>query len=219
MSQAALVVAIDGPAASGKGTIARRLAAEFSLAYLDTGSLYRQVAFLVLEAGGEPTDEADALAAAKAVAGRDIEDDKLRNQLVADAASKVAAIPALRTALVDFQKEFGRNPPDIDGVASNGAVIDGRDIGTVIFPDAPVKLFVSASAEERARRRHLELLDRGNEASFGDILTEVKERDARDEARPISPLMPAADAHLLDTTDLSIEAAFEAAKSIVAAAF
>ncbi len=215
-----MIVAIDGPAASGKGTIARRLADHFGLAYLDTGSLYRKTAFLVLEAGGNPADEEDAGIAARAVMNHQIADGDLRTQEVADAASKVATIPAVRAALIEAQKEFGRNPPNLpDGTAPRGAVVDGRDIGTVIFPKAPVKLFVTASAEERARRRHLELLDRGQEATFAAILAEVKERDERDRSRAISPLMPASDAHLLDTTDLSIEAAFEAARDIAAAAF
>ena len=214
-----VIIAIDGPAAAGKGTIARALAAHFGCAYLDTGSLYRKTAYLVLQAGKDPTNESDALKAAQAISTTEIQDGDLRNQRVADAASLVAAIPGVRAALVEFQQDFGRNPPDLDGNPAKGAVVDGRDIGTVIFPDAPVKLFVTASAEERARRRHLELLDAGKGSSFAEILAEVKIRDARDEERPISPLIPAADAHLLDTTDLSIEAAFEAARDIVAAAF
>ena len=213
------IIAVDGPAAAGKGTIARALAAEFGLAYLDTGSLYRKTGYLVLESGGDPTNKEDAEKAARAVAQAEIPDEVLRTQEMAGAASKVAAIPAVRAALVEVQQAFGQHPPDVDGKPAKGAVVDGRDIGTVIFPAASAKLFITASAEERARRRHLEMLDRGKSASFSDILAEVKDRDARDEARPISPLTPAADAHLLDTTDLSIEAAFEAARVIVAAAF
>ena len=220
MTKAPFIVAIDGPAASGKGTIARRLADHFGFAYLDTGTLYRKTAFLVLEAGGDPLNEDEALAAAKGAVGRQVADGDLRTQEVADAASKVAAIPAVRGALMDAQREFGANPPVLASDSpAKGAVVDGRDIGTVIFPAAPVKLYVSASPEERARRRHLELLDRGQEVSFSAILAEVRERDERDQSRAISPLKPAPDAHLLDTTDLSIETAFEAARDLVAAAF
>jgi len=220
MSDAPFIVAIDGPAASGKGTIARRLADEFELAYLDTGSLYRKTAYLVLEAGGDPANEDDAVAAARAVMGHEVADDLLRTREVSDAASKVSAIPGVRAALVEVQRSFGEHPPSLAGGApAKGAIVDGRDIGTVIFPEALVKLYVVASPEERARRRHLELHDRGQAADFADILADVKARDERDATRDISPMKPAPDAHLLDTTDLSIEAAFEAARDIVAAAF
>jgi cytidylate kinase len=215
-----VIVAIDGPAASGKGTIARRLAQEFGLAYLDTGSLYRKTAFLVLEAGGDPSNNDDAVTAAKAVSGHPVADEALRTREVSEAASIVSAIPAVRAALVEVQKNFGQNPPILeDGTPAKGAIVDGRDIGTVIFPDADVKLYVTASPEERARRRHLELHDRGEEAGFAEILADVRARDERDASRDISPMKPAEDAHLLDTTDLSIEAAFEAARDIVAAVF
>jgi len=215
-----MIAAIDGPAASGKGTIARRLAQEFGLAYLDTGSLYRKTAFLVLEAGGDPSNNDDAVMAAKAVSGHPVADEALRTREVSEAASIVSAIPAVRAALIEVQKNFGQNPPVLeDGTPANGAIVDGRDIGTVIFPDADVKLFVTASPEERARRRHLELHDRGEEAGFAEILADVRARDERDTNREISPMKPAQDAHLLDTTDLSIEAAFEAARDIVAAVF
>ncbi len=214
-----MIVAIDGPAASGKGTIARLLSAHFNLAYLDTGSLYRKVGFLVLEQGGDPSRPEDAIAAAKAMPGKSIDDGLLRNQEVADAAARVAAIPGVRDALIDFQRKFGQQPPNLpDGKLAKGAVVDGRDIGTVIFPDADVKLYITASPEERARRRHQELIDRGISANFAEVLAEVRARDALDANRPVSPLKQAEDAHLLDTTDLSIEAAFEAARDIVAAA-
>lgn len=220
MSETPFIVAIDGPAASGKGTIARGLADEFGLAYLDTGSLYRKTAYLVLEAGGDPANEEDAVAAAKAVMSHEVADDLLRTREVSDAASKVSAIPGVRAALVEVQRSFGERPPSLPGgEPAKGAIVDGRDIGTVIFPEARVKLYVVASPEERARRRHLELHDRGQAADFTDILTDVKARDERDATRDISPMKPAPDAHLLDTTDLSIEAAFEAARDIVAAAF
>jgi len=214
-----MIVSIDGPAASGKGTIARALAAEFDLAYLDTGSLYRMTAYLVLEAGGDPANSNDAISAARAVAGHTIVDEALRTREVADAASKLAAIPEVREALVTYQRDFGRSPPALEnGAPAKGAIVDGRDIGTVIFPEADVKLYVSASPEERARRRHLELVDRGQPTEFAEVLAEVKERDRRDAERDISPMKPAQDAHLLDSTDLSIEAAFEAARELVAAA-
>jgi len=220
MSDAPFIVAVDGPAASGKGTIARRLADEFGLAYLDTGSLYRRTAYLVLEAGGDPASEDDAVAAAKSVMGHEVADAMLRTREVSDASSIVSAIPGVRAALVEVQRSFGTHPPALpDGAPAKGAIVDGRDIGTVIFPDAPVKLYVVASPEERARRRHLELHDRGQAADFAEILADVKARDERDASRAISPMKPAADAHLLDTTDLSIEAAFEAARDLVAAAF
>jgi cytidylate kinase len=220
MSGKHVIVAIDGPAASGKGTIARRLADEFGLAYLDTGSLYRKTAYLVLEEGGDPADESDAVAAAKSVMSHDVADEYLRTREVSDAASIVSAIPGVRAALVEVQRHFGEHPPSLaDGSAAKGAIVDGRDIGTVIFPGAEVKLFVTASPEERARRRHLELHDRGQAADFTEILADVKARDERDASRAISPMKPADDAHLLDTTDLSIEAAFEAARELVAAAF
>ncbi len=218
MAAAPIIVAIDGPAAAGKGTIARRLAAHFNLAYLDTGSLYRQVGFLVLEAGGDPSEGEDAVAAARAIFGRSFEDQRLRTQAVADAAARVAAIPEVRAALIEAQRRFGTTPPLLpDGKPPKGVVVDGRDIGTVIFPEAGIKLFITASPEERARRRHQELMDRGISANFGEVLEEVRARDELDATRPVSPLKQASDAHLLDTTDLSIEAAFEAARDIVAA--
>jgi len=215
-----MIVAIDGPAASGKGTIARALAREFGFAYLDTGSLYRKTAYLVLESDGDPSSLEDAVAAARVVSEQTVPDDALRTRTVAEAASRVAAIAEVRAVLVDMQRDFGIDPPALaDGALAQGAVVDGRDIGTVIFPNADVKLFITASPEERARRRHLELVDRGQATEFATILSEVRARDERDASRPISPMKPAADAHLLDTTDLSIEAAFEAARDIVAAAF
>ena len=193
-------VAIDGPAAAGKGTLARALAAHFGFAYLDTGLLYRAVGAGVL-AGGTP------IAVARALDPADLENDALRTQAVADAASQVAVVPEVRAALVAFQRDFARR----DG----GAVLDGRDIGTVICPDAAVKLFVTASPDVRAERRYLELVARGITADRSAILAEVLARDARDQDRATAPLVAAADATLIDTSDLSAEAAARQAIAVV----
>lgn len=193
------VIAVDGPAAAGKGTIARALAREFGLRHLDTGLLYRAVGRRVL-AGEDP------VAAARALTEADLAGDDLRSAAVAEAASRVAAIPAVRQALVETQRAFAATPP--------GAVIDGRDIGTVICPDADVKLFVTASPETRARRRWLELQQRGERLDYDTVLADVLARDERDRTRATSPLKPAPDAHLLDTTNLSIDAAVAEAVAI-----
>jgi cytidylate kinase len=204
----ALLVAVDGPAAAGKGTLARRLAAALGLPYLDTGLLYRAVGRRVLDAGADPRDAAIAEAAARALAPADLDRADLRGPMADMAASAVAAIPAVRAALLDFQRDFGR---------AHGAVLDGRDIGTVVFPDAPVKLFVTASVAERARRRFLELLARGVTADPAQVEAEIRDRDAQDANRPVAPLKPATDALLLDTTALDAEAAFAAALALVRA--
>ena len=193
-------VAIDGPAAAGKGTISKAVAAHFGFAHLDTGLLYRAVGAKVL-AGAEP------VAAARALDPADLADDALRTPAVAQAASEVAVIPDVRAALVDFQKAFARR--------EGGAVLDGRDIGTVICPDAEAKLFVTASAECRAERRYQELLGRGTQTSFDTVLADVKARDARDSSRATAPLVAAGDAVVLDTSDLSIEEAVAAAVAVV----
>ena len=200
------IVAIDGPAASGKGTLARRLAATLGLPYLDTGLLYRAVGRRVLDAGGDPADPAIAEAAARALAPADLGRADLRGPEADRAASLVAAIPAVRTALLDFQRSFGR---------ARGAVLDGRDIGTVIFPEAPAKLFVTASVEERARRRWRELTGRGVAADPEAVRQDIRDRDALDAARAAAPLRPADDAVMLDTTALDADAAFAAALAIV----
>ncbi|WP_421707452.1 (d)CMP kinase [Algihabitans sp.] len=205
------VIALDGPAASGKGTLARRLAEAFDLAYLDTGSLYRAVGARLLAEGADPQDGEVAAGAAEALSPSDLQRPDLRSQAVGAAASVVAAQPRVRQALLDFQRNFAAQPPD--GLA--GAVLDGRDIGTVVCPDAPVKIYVVASPEVRAERRHRELIARGESSIYPQVLAEIRERDARDSARSTAPLKPADDAVLLDTSELDIEAAFEAAKRIV----
>ena len=201
-----LVVAIDGPAAAGKGTLARRLAAALGLPYLDTGLLYRATGRRVLDREADPHDAAIAVAEAAALRPEDLARPDLRGPAADMAASTVAAIPAVRAALLDWQREFGRR---------HGAVLDGRDIGTVVFPEAPVKLFVTASPEERGRRRWLELQSRGIAADAAQVEAEIRARDAQDAARPVAPLKPAADALLLDTTRLDAEAAFAAALALV----
>lgn len=204
-----LVIAVDGPAAAGKGTLARRLAAHLGLPYLDTGLLYRATGRRVLDHGGDPADPADAAKAAASLQPKDLERLDLRGPLADDAASKVAAIPAVRAELLDFQRRFGR---------LGGAVLDGRDIGTVVFPDAQVKLFVTASPEERARRRHAELAARGAAPSLAQVAAEMQARDARDSAREAAPLCAAPDAVTLDTSTLDADAAFMAALRIVESA-
>jgi cytidylate kinase len=201
------VIAVDGPAASGKGTLARRLAAHYGLAYLDTGSLYRATALAVMLAGGDPSDEAAAVEAAQTLDPVRFTDEQLRSPGAGEAASKVAAIPAVRTALLDLQRSVASKIP--------GAVLDGRDIGTVVCPDADAKLFVTAAPETRAQRRHLEHLGRGEDISYDEVLADIRRRDERDSGRAVAPLAPAADAHLLDTTELGIEAAFQAALDLV----
>ena len=200
------VVAVDGPAAAGKGTLARRLARELGLPYLDTGALYRAVGRRVLDAGGDPSDAAVAEAAARSLRTADLHHPGLRSPETDGAASRVAALPVVRAALLDFQRDFA---------ARDGAVLDGRDIGTVVFPDAGAKLFVTASLEERARRRWLERTDRGEAVSLDAVAAGMAERDARDAHRDAAPMTPAADAALLDTTRMDAETAFAAAVAIV----
>lgn len=198
-----MIVTIDGPAAAGKGTLARRLAAALGYAYLDTGALYRAVAKSVLDAGGDPDDGAEAAAHAEALDPATLEDPGLRGEEVSDAASRVAALPAVRTALLAFQRRVAATPP--------GAVLDGRDTGTVICPEAELKLFVTASIEERARRRLEELRSRGETHKLPQVLAEVAARDSRDRARRTAPLRPADDAVEIDTTGMTPDAVFERA--------
>ena len=207
MSDRSTVVAIDGPAASGKGTLARRLAEHFGLRHLDTGLTYRAVADRLLTAGADLGDEDAAVAAANALDVSALDAERLSSHAIGEAASRVAIMPRLRVALREKQRQFAAAPP--------GAVLDGRDIGTVVFPDAVAKLYVTASPETRARRRALELREVGNHMGEAEILSDLKRRDQRDMARTDSPLRPASDAYLLDTTDLDIEAAFQAAVDFV----
>ena len=195
-------IAIDGPAAAGKGTVSKAVADHFGFAHLDTGLLYRAVGARVL--AGD-----DAIEAAESLTSEDLENPDLRTAVVAQAASKVAVIPEVRAALLDFQRAFARR--------AGGAVLDGRDIGTVICPQAEAKLFVTASAEVRAHRRFQELTERGADTSYETVLEDVRARDARDSSRAAAPLKPAADAFLIDTSDLSIEDAVAAAIKAVAA--
>jgi len=208
------IVAIDGPAASGKGTLARRLAEHFGLAHLDTGKLYRATAFLVLAAGADPADPAAAVAAARRVDPARLADPALLSEDVAQASSIVAAIPAVRAALLDRQREFAAHPP----APFRGSVLDGRDIGTAVCPEATVKLFVTASREARAERRARELRERGATVIYGDVLQDMKERDARDSGRRVAPLAAAPDAVTIDTTSLDADQAFELASEIIARA-
>lgn len=204
----AIVIAVDGPVAAGKGTLARRLAERLGLRHLDSGLLYRATAARLLESGGAPGDEAAAEAAARALGESDLSRTNLRHESVGEAASVVAAIAGVRAALLDFQHRFAATPP--------GAVIDGRDIGTVVCPDAPVKLFITARAAERARRRYRELLSRGEEVAFEAILADLEARDLRDTTRAVAPLRPAEDADVIDTTELDADQALEAALAVVA---
>lgn len=214
-----MIVAVDGPVAAGKGTLARRLARHFGFAYLDSGSLYRATALRLLRSGGDPADVAKAAAAAAQIQPADLASPDLRQEAVGDAASILAQHASVRAALLAYQRAFAKQPPGEAGQTLPGAVLDGRDIGTVICPDADVKLFVTASAEVRASRRHLELQQRlGAEApGLAQVLADMVDRDRRDQARIVAPLRPAPDAHLLDTSKLDIEAAFQAAREIVAA--
>ena len=202
-----MIIAVDGPAASGKGTLGRRLAAYYGLRHLDTGLIYRAVAKALLDAGHALDDVEQAVNAAKSLDPGKFDEIELKRHAVAEAASVISAIPQLRAALLAFQHEFGRPAP--------GAVLDGRDIGTVVFPDAEVKIFLTASAEARARRRAAELEQTGEAMTFADVLADIRRRDERDTKRATAPLKPALDAHLLDTTHLDIDAAFRAAIDIV----
>ncbi|MBL27424.1 MAG: cytidylate kinase [Rhodospirillaceae bacterium] len=206
-----MIIAVDGPAASGKGTLSRRLAERLGLAYLDTGSLYRATAARVLRAGDDPHDPGAAAGAAASLTERDLDAPELREEAVSNAASVVAAIPEVRSALLEYQRAYAESPPPGKG----GAVLDGRDIGTVVLPGADRKIFVTASLEERARRRHRELQARGVPSIEERVLQEMQERDARDRERSVAPLAVAADAFLLDTTELDADAAFEAALAFV----
>jgi cytidylate kinase len=206
-----IVIAVDGTAASGKGTLAKRLAQHFGFAHLDSGALYRLTALAVLEAKGDPQDEADAVRGVQTIDFNLAGDPRIRTDIVGKAASHVAAIPAVRSALLEFQQNFLAHPPG----GSPGAVMDGRDIGTVICPAATAKLYVDARPEVRARRRWNELKSMNIRRAEQDVLAELNARDAADKSRPIAPLRQAVDADLLDTSDLGIDAAFAAALALV----
>jgi CMP/dCMP kinase len=202
-----MIIAIDGPAASGKGTLGARLAAHYGLRHLDTGLLYRAVAKAVIDAGHRPDDAAAAAAAAKSLDPARFDVAVLKSHAIGEAASVVSAIGEVRAALLDFQRAFAATPP--------GAVLDGRDIGTVICPDADVKIFVTAAPEVRARRRAREFEASGHAVDEADILADIQRRDERDRSRAVAPLKPAADAQELDTSKLDVEAAFRAALALV----
>jgi cytidylate kinase len=202
-----MIIAVDGPTAAGKGTLAKRLAAHYGLALLDTGKLYRAVGLKTLQAGAAPDDAAAAIRAARALTAADLDLPGLRTEPVSRAASVVAAIAEVRAALVDFQRQYAHNPPD----GAQGAVLDGRDIGTVICPDADVKIFLTASAEARAERRWRQLQSSGATTIKARVLADLQERDQRDSARSLAPLKAAPDAFLLDTTAMDADQAFAAA--------
>lgn len=208
-----LVIAVDGPSAAGKGTLARRLAEHFGLAHLDTGSLYRAVGARVLRRGGDPADPATASRAALELEPADLADPDLRSEPVSQAASTVAAVPDVRLNLLEYQRNFVRTPPG----GKSGAVLDGRDIGTVICPDAPVKIFLTADLASRVDRRFRELRGRGVDIIRPRVLAEMEERDRRDSERAAAPLVAAPDAFTLDTSDLDADAAFAAAVAHISA--
>ncbi len=200
-----MIIAIDGPAGAGKGTLARRIAQNYDLAYLDTGALYRAVGVQVLDAGGDPSDPETATKAAKSLRQDLLDSPRLRTEDAGSAASKVAAIPTVRDALLNFQRNFAQTPP----TPCKGAVLDGRDIGTVVCPNADLKLFVTASAEERARRRTIELRGKGEAAIHEHVLADIIARDERDRDRATAPMAQAKDAIVLDTTDLDADAVYD----------
>jgi len=204
-----LIIAVDGPAASGKGTVARALANHFGLPHMDTGMLYRAVAVSLNRFGGDPGNEFEAVRAVAGLAQVAADDPELRSEIAGSVASRISAYPGVRAALIERQRDFARQ----DG----GAVLDGRDIGTVIAPGATAKLFVTASAEVRARRRLAELEARGAAAHFDDVLIDIRARDERDAGRAAAPLMQAADAELLDTSEMGVEAAIARAIALVEA--
>ena len=202
-----MIIAIDGPSASGKGTLAKRLATHLSFAHLDTGKIYRAVGREVIRQGGDPEDERMALLVAQTLNPITLSDPALSGDEAALAASKVARMNDVRDVMLEFQRNFAENPPGGEA----GAVLDGRDIGTVVCPDAAVKLYLLANAEVRAKRRHKELLERGEASIYARVLQDMKDRDDRDTSRSVAPLKPADDAFLLDTSGLNADKAFAAA--------
>lgn len=210
------IITVDGPSAAGKGTLARRLAGHFGFAFLDTGALYRGVGLALLRQGRDPADAAAAVAAARSLKPEMLADPELRTEATSRAASIVAAIPGVRAAILNWQRDFAHQPPN----GSGGSVLDGRDIGTVVCPDAAAKLFITASVEARARRRLKELQARqlqqgGETAIYARVLQDMQERDARDQGRSISPTRPAADALIIDTSDLTADQVFDQALAFV----
>ena len=205
-----MIIAIDGPAAAGKGTLARRIAETLDFAHLDTGLIYRAVARKAVAAGA--TDQETFVKIAEILTPEDLRQPGMRAEEVSQTASRVAAIPAVRAALLDFQRHFAERPPG----DKRGAVLDGRDIGTVVCPGATVKFFVTASPEARAGRRHKELLERGDASIYARVLQEMRDRDARDSGRAAAPLRPAEDAIVLDTTELTADAVLKAALKVIA---
>lgn len=208
-----MIIAIDGPTAAGKGTLARLLAKDLGYAYLDSGALYRAVALALLRSGQDVTDARVAAKAAQTLDPELLSDPGLRDEATGVAASRISVFPEVRAALLDYQRDFAAHPPQ----DAKGAVLDGRDIGTVICPAAKVKFFVTASPEVRAKRRFLELVAKGETVKIEQILADLKARDARDAGREEAPLRPAADAYLLDTSDLAIDAALAVAKAYILA--
>jgi cytidylate kinase len=207
-----LTIALDGPAAAGKGTLARRLAGHYRLAYLDTGALYRAVGVAVMRQGLDPSQESAAVAAAEKLSPALLTDPEIRTEAGGQAASKVAAIPAVRAALLDWQRRFAAQPPaGADGAAMAGAILDGRDIGTVVCPDARIKLFITASMEARAQRRFKELQEKGPGAIYARVLQDMQERDARDQERAVAPLAAAPDALVIDTSAMTADQVFDQA--------
>ncbi len=213
---AAFIITVDGPSAAGKGTLAKRLARHFGFAFLDTGALYRGVGLTLLRQGHDPADPEKAAAAATALKPDILGDPELRAEATSQAASIVAASPGVRAAILNWQRDFARRPPN----GSGGAVLDGREIGTVVCPDAPAKLFIIASVEARAQRRLKELQARqlqqgGETAIYARVLQDMQERDARDQGRSISPTKAAADAKIIDTSDLTADQVFDQALAFV----
>ena len=202
-----MVIAVDGPAASGKGTLSKKLANHFGLARLDTGLIYRAVAMKVLNDGGELRNKSSVISAANYLSYHDFDRENLRSEGAGIAASKVAVIPEVRRILLEFQRNFAAHPP----IGKSGVVLDGRDIGTIVCPGANYKIFLIAGPEVRAARRFKELQEHGSKAIHSHILRDIKDRDARDSSRSIAPLVPAKDAFILDTSDLDADAAFAAA--------
>ncbi len=210
-----MIISIDGPAASGKGTLSKKLAKKYKLAILDTGKLYRVIGLMMLEKGLNPENSADAETIINHVTPSDIiikiKNPNLTNDDVGQAASKVSALPIVRSKLLDLQRDFAHNPPIIDDIKLKGAVLDGRDIGTIVCPDADYKIYLDAKVEIRANRRFLEFSASENTVSFEKVLSDMQERDKRDKERTSSPLVPAKDALIIDTSNLSIEEVFNKA--------